>query len=89
MEPLKERELKVQGQIVTCHIDLIGDPALADAAREDHHLAAGLAAIDQGEQAGVTVDKDGQSRPAGAGYDISADEYWYEVYLPLVMQDWE
>ncbi len=51
--------------------DFAGDPDLTD----DHHLSEDSAAIDRGPGAGVSVDFDGQPRPAGAGYDLGADEY--------------
>jgi uncharacterized repeat protein (TIGR01451 family) len=40
-----------------------------------HLTAASAAAIDQGSDAGVRIDLDGQLRPIGAGFDIGADEY--------------
>jgi hypothetical protein len=67
--------------------NVTGDPAFADPAAWDYHLAAGSAAIDEGVDAGVNVDIDGDPRPAGAGYDLGADELWYEVYLPLVLRN--
>ncbi len=50
---------------------VLGDPKL-DA---NQRLQAGSAAIDAGVDSGVTLDLDGGARPAGAGYDIGADEY--------------
>ena len=50
--------------------DRTGDPLFTP----DYHLSAGSAAIDQGTNAGVTTDIDGESRPHGGGYDIGADE---------------
>ena len=32
-------------------------------------------------------DIDGESRPRGTGYDLGADEFWYRVYLPLVLRN--
>jgi len=62
-----------------------GDPAFA---ADGYHLTAGSSAIDQGVDAGVVTDIDGESRPTGAGYDLGADEIWlYEVYLPLVIRN--
>jgi parallel beta-helix repeat protein len=52
-----------------------GDPAFVDPDGGDYHLELGSAAIDAGIAAGVTTDMDGEARPAGAGYDIGADEH--------------
>ena len=61
-----------------------GDPAFAP---DGYHLTLGSAAIDRGVDAGVTVDIDGESRPAGKGYDLGADELpVYRIYLPLVIR---
>jgi hypothetical protein len=40
----------------------------------DYHLMAGSYAIDQGTVSTITVDFDGQPRPAGAANDVGADE---------------
>jgi len=49
--------------------------AWVSAAARDYHLAAGAAAIDAGVTiAGVTDDRDGVARPAGAAYDVGAYE---------------
>jgi len=50
-----------------------GDPAFA---ADGYHLTPGSAAIDQGVNAGVTTDIDGQTRPNG-GYDLGADEFFF------------
>jgi hypothetical protein len=55
--------------------DRSGDPAYVDPSMGDYHIGARSAARDQGTDAGVTVDIDGETRPQGGGYDIGADEY--------------
>ncbi len=52
--------------------DRSGDPVLA---ADGYHLGSTSAAIDQGLDAGVTTDVDGQTRPQASGYDIGADEF--------------
>ncbi len=53
-----------------------GDGAVVDAAGHDYRLVAGSMAIDRGEPiANVPVDRDGVSRPQGAGWDVGAYEY--------------
>ena len=67
--------------VVTVHNQHTGDP---DFGPDGYHLTAGSAAIDKGIDAGITADIDGEPRPAGAGYDLGADELWYQICLPLV-----
>ena len=55
-----------------------GDPALAP---DGYHLTYRSAAIDQGVDAGVTDDLDGQVRPMRAAPDLGADEYPYGAVL--------
>ena len=64
--------------------DYTGDPAFS---ADGYHLTSGSAAIDKGVDAGVMTDIDGDSRPTGAGYDLGADEFWYKIYLPLVLRN--
>ena len=74
------------GAVLTGTVNVYGDPAFRDPGRGDYHLTPASAAIDQGVDAGVTTDIDGNSRPQGAGYDIGAYEYVLRVYLPLVLR---
>jgi hypothetical protein len=39
--------------------------------------------------AGVTVDIDGDPRPAGTRYDLGADEFWHKIYVPLVVRQYD
>jgi hypothetical protein len=71
---------------VTVQNQYTGDPAFAP---DGYHLTAGSAAIDKGVDAGITVDIDGDPRPAGAGYDLGADEFWYRIYLPVVICNYQ
>jgi uncharacterized repeat protein (TIGR01451 family) len=54
--------------------DYYGDPAFLDLAAGDYHIGPTSAAIDQGLDAGVHHDVDGDPRPQGSGYDLGADE---------------
>ena len=61
---------------------LTGDPKL-DAT---YRLRAASAAIDQGVDAGVTTDIDGDRQPIGPACDIGADEFRQRyIYLLPVM----
>lgn len=50
------------------------NPNFVDQTNGDYHLAANSLAIDQGVDAGITTDFEGDSRPQGDGFDIGADE---------------
>ncbi len=65
---------------------LSGDPRFVDPAGGDYHLGPGSAAIDAGVDAGVTTDIDGELRLNVP--DIGADEWYFRVYLPLVLRDY-
>jgi len=67
--------------VVSVKNEYSGDPLFA---ADGYHLTAGSAALDKGLDAGVTVDIDGEPRPAGAGFDLGADELWPKVYLPMI-----
>ncbi|MFW6135644.1 MAG: right-handed parallel beta-helix repeat-containing protein [Chloroflexota bacterium] len=67
--------------------NVTGDPAFVNPDGGDYHIQPSSDAIDTGIDAGVSVDLDGESRPAGAGYDLGADELWRHVYLPLTLRD--
>jgi hypothetical protein len=56
--------------------------------RPTFHLAPGSPAIDQGTDAGVKVDIDGDPRPIGALPDIGADEARRWTFLPLAMRNY-
>ena len=63
-----------------------GNPAFNT---DGYHLTSGSAAIDQGVDAGVSTDIDGDARPQGSGYDIGADEFTLRyIYLPLIMNNY-
>jgi uncharacterized repeat protein (TIGR01451 family) len=63
------------GTVVTGTINVWGDPAFVGPGMGDYHIGPGSAALDQGVDAGVATDIDGQPRPIGTGYDIGADEF--------------
>ena len=69
--------------IIVVQNEHTGDPAFAT---DGYHVTAASAAIDKGVEAGVGFDVDGNARPAGAGYDLGADEFWHKIYLPLVLR---
>ncbi len=55
--------------------DYYSDPAFAAPEGGDYHLTAGSQAIDQGVEAGITEDIEGDPRPCGSAPDLGADEY--------------
>jgi hypothetical protein len=66
--------------------NVTGNPLFVNPNAGNYHLGSASQAIDMGVNAGITVDIDGESRPAGNGYDIGADEFWWKIYLPLVLR---
>ena len=65
-----------------------GDPAFVDPENGDYHILLASEAVDHGIDAGVTIDIDGQPRPLASGYDLGADEFAYEVYLPALLRQY-
>jgi uncharacterized repeat protein (TIGR01451 family) len=59
------------GTLTVTH-QITGSPAFA---ADGYHITPASAALDTGADAGVRMDIDGEPRPAGAGYDIGADEF--------------
>jgi uncharacterized repeat protein (TIGR01451 family) len=55
--------------------DYAGDPAFVNPDEGNYHIGPGSAAIDNGVDAGVLEDIDGNPRPMGDGYDVGADEF--------------
>lgn len=66
-----------------------GDPAFVNPDMNNFHIGPASAAIDSGVIAGVSTDFDGQTRPIGAGYDIGADEFSYNIYISVVSRNFQ
>ena len=62
------------GAIAPILVNTWGTPDFVNPAAFDYHIGDSSAAIDQGVDAGVRTDMDGQPRPIGLGFDIGADE---------------
>jgi PKD repeat protein len=71
------------GPIYTGTVNVWGDPGFVNPENGDYHISYGSAAIDAGIDAGVYTDIDGEPRPAGAGFDIGADELQAALSLGL------
>jgi hypothetical protein len=59
-----------------CINSVTGDPKFATNSG-DFHLQSGSPAIDAGGNTGISSDRDGVSRPQGAGFDFGAYEFVY------------
>jgi parallel beta-helix repeat protein len=54
----------------------------------DYHIATGSGAIDHApDLPWLTWDVDGDTRPLGPAWDVGADEYGSQIYLPLVLRN--
>lgn len=62
---------------------IAGDPAFR---ADGCHIGSGSAAIDQGVPTSANLDIDGETRPAGAGPDLGADELWHRTHVPVVQK---
>jgi hypothetical protein len=62
-----------------------GSAAFVNPAARDYHLTGSSAALNRGVASGLTVDLDGDARPATAP-DLGADEFVARVYLPLLLK---
>ena len=71
---------------ITSGHEVHGDPAFVGSG--NYHLTEPSAAINQGTDAEVTVDWDGESRPWNGRFDIGADEYppRVRIFLPLTLR---
>lgn len=74
------------GTIITGLVNVWGNPDFMNPAGGDYHIRRGSAAVDAGVNAGITIDIDGDPRPIGAGFDIGADEFMPDAYLPLILR---
>jgi hypothetical protein len=72
------------GTFYTGTVNVWGDPGFVDPDYGDYHIGYGSAAVDAGVDAGVYNDIDGEARPAGAGFDIGADELQAALRLALL-----
>ena len=60
--------------------------AALDAGADDYHIGFTSFAKDNGIDAGVSVDFEGDHRPSGPGCDIGFDERNLTIFLPLVVR---
>ncbi len=57
-----------------------------DYLHDDYHLVRNALARDQGKDAGVYEDFEGDPRPLGGGFDLGYDEFAYHVLAPVIMK---
>ena len=68
-------QVDVTGTITTSGPIITGlDPRFVNPLADDYHLRLGSPAVNQGVDAGVYSDIDGQPRPIGSGFEIGFDE---------------
>ncbi len=72
---------------ISSNVGIWSEPRFIDPDAGDYHVSFWSAAVDQGVDAGVMTDMDGDRRPIGAQPDIGADEAWCRVLLPLVLRN--
>jgi hypothetical protein len=70
---------------ITVSNQIVGESVFA---ADGYHLTATSAAIDNGVNATVLIDIDGEPRP-NEGYDLGVDEFWppdvlLQVHLPVI-----
>ena len=70
-----EADYAGDGSIDTGLYNYWTDPMFLNPDAGDYHISEGSGARDNGIDAGVDTDIDGESRPYGKGYDIGADEW--------------
>ncbi len=65
-----------------------GNPAFVNPAGGDYHITSNSAAKDNGTNAGISDDIDGDTRPQESGFDIGADEFAVKkTYLPIIQKN--
>jgi fibronectin-binding autotransporter adhesin len=75
------------GGIFTGAVNIWGEPDFVDPDGGDYHIGHSSAAIDQGVDAGIATDIDGEHRPSGPLPDVGADEVsGWRLFLPAVLR---
>jgi hypothetical protein len=75
------------GTIIHTGPNQASNPDLVNPAADDYHLGPNSAALDQGVNAGITIDFEGDPRPIGSGFDIGADERVVNSFLPIILKN--